>query len=74
MRVILYIVEVTVALIRVSRDAAFNAIPPHPQIPQIPTLSLSTGDAISRGSPELSPVNEGSKAIVKNPISANVCA
>ena len=33
-----------------------------------------SGDAIARGCPALSPVNEGSNAIVKNPISANVCA
>ena len=33
-----------------------------------------SGDAIYLGSPPLSPVNDGSNAIVKNPFSANFCA
>ena len=88
-----YIVETTVALTRVSIAAAFNAIPPHPQIPMIPILSgftffctdkkstaawkssvLISGEATYRGTPPLSPVNDGSNAIVKKPLSAIVCA
>ena len=33
-----------------------------------------SGEAVRRGSPEDSPVNEGSKAMVMNPRSAMVCA
>ena len=91
--VISYIVIATVALILVSRAAAFIAIPPHPQIPMIPILSESTlsfnerkstaamkssvlisGEAIYLTLPPLSPVNEGSNAIVRKPLSAIVCA
>ena len=45
-----YMVEVTVALILVSIAAAFNAIPPHPQIPIMPILSASTLSCTDRKS------------------------
>ena len=88
-----YIVEATVAFIRVSIAAAFSAMPPQPQIPRIPIRSESTfscterkstaaqkssvlisGDATYLGTPPLSPVYEGSKAIVRKPRKASSCA
>ena len=88
-----YIVDATVALTLVSRAAALSAIPPHPQIPQMPMRPGSTrsctdrkstaawkssvlmsGEATYRGWPALSPVKEGSKAMVRNPRSASVWA
>ena len=86
-------VDATVAFILVSNAVALRAIPPHPQIPMIPILSVSTssrterkstaamkssvlisGEAMNLGFPPLSPVKEGSNAIVKYPFSAIVCA
>ena len=40
-----YMVEATVALMRVSSAAAFRAMPPQPQMPMMPILS---GSASSR--------------------------
>ena len=40
--VISYMVDATVALIRVSSAAVFSAIPPQPQMPRIPIRSGST--------------------------------
>ena len=49
-RVISYIVEATVALMRVSAAAALRAIPPHPQMPMIPMRSVSTFSCFDRKS------------------------
>ena len=43
-------VEATVALMRVSMAAALRAMPPKPQIPRIPTFSLSTKSRVDRKS------------------------
>ena len=45
-----YIVEATVALMRVSTAAAFRARPPQPQMPRIPTRAESTRSFVTRKS------------------------
>ena len=49
-RLMSYIVEEAVALMRVSMAAALSAIPPQPQMPMMPTRSGSTSSRSTRKS------------------------